>query len=265
MSEDERRAGIRESFVFFMGAGSSMVMQYLPVIIAGRLGATTTAAVLFGAVQATTPLLLFSRVYGAVMMPAFAGDADDAQSRAHLRLVQPFFLPSLAVALGVAPWVVASLGLAPRGDALSVGALVALMTLMQVWATPAVTILSARKRELVPALASLGGLVVAMLIWVVGVRTGEVLLLPMGLAVGAVMRSLVPMWVISGHRLGQLDASRVVTLLSGIGVALVLVALGRASTGVALAGGAVLVVTGFVMAYGTWRRGVVVSDENPSR
>lgn len=258
LSPSERRAGMRESAVFFVGAGSSMAMQYLPVIIAGRLQATTTAAMLFGAVQATAPLLLLSRVYGAVMMPAFAGDNDAKNSQAHLRLIQPFFLTSLAVALGLAPWVTVSLGLAPQGEALSVGALVALMTLMQVWSTPAVTILSARGRELVPAIASLSGLVVAMGVWAVGLRHALVASLPVGLALGAVVRSLVPMWVISGHQLGRLDSSQLRILLGGIGVALVLVALGRLPSGVALIGGAILVLAGLLLGFRIWRRDIPV-------
>src|SRR5207248_3812088 len=39
----------------------------------------------------------------------------------------------------------------PILQAIVIGALVALMTLLQVWATPAVTVLSARRQELVPA------------------------------------------------------------------------------------------------------------------
>jgi O-antigen/teichoic acid export membrane protein len=265
LTREERRASLRESFVFFVGAGSSMTMQYLPVIIAGRLQETTTAAILFGAVQATAPLLLLSRIYGAVMMPAFAGAADDTASHGHLRLIQPYFLPSLAVALGLAPWVVVSLGVAPTGSALSVGGLVALMTLMQVWATPAVTILSARKRELIPALASLGGLAVASLIWVLSVRTGVVLLLPVGLAVGAVVRSLVPMWVISGARLGRFDRARLAGLVSGVAVALSLLALSWAPTAIALGGGAFLVLIGLVLGYRAWPRATGSVDAHPAR
>lgn len=264
-SPEERRAGLREGMVFFVGAGSSMTMQYLPVIIAERLQATTTAALLFGVVQATAPLLLLSRVYGAVMMPALAGDADDRRSQIHLGIVRPFFVSTLAIALGIAPWVVFSLGIAPTGVALSVGALVALMTLMQVWATPAVTILSARKREFVPALASLCGLAVASLVWVVCVYTGEVILLPVGLALGAVIRSLVPMWVISGRAVGRFDQERQVVFISAIAVALVLVVLTRTTTSITLVGGALLAAWGLRMAYRTWHRVDLMADAHTAR
>lgn len=254
LTPEERRAGVREGIVFFVGAGSSMAMQYLPVIIAARMQATTTAAILFGAVQATAPLLLLSRVYGAVMMPAFAGDADEGHAHAHLRLVRPFFLSSLAVALGLAPWVALSLGLPPIGGALSVAALVALMTLLQVWATPAVTILSARKRELVPALASLGGLMVAVLVWIWGAKIGSVLLLPVGLAIGAVVRSLVPMWVIAGRRMGRLDRPMLGTLGGATGIAAVLVVVDRGGARLVLGGGALLLAGGLAWGYRTWTR-----------
>jgi O-antigen/teichoic acid export membrane protein len=260
----ERRAGLREGIVFFAGAGSSMAMQYLPVIIAGRMQATTTAAVLFGAVQATAPLLLLSRVYGAVMMPAFAGDADEGHAHAHMRLVQPFFLSSLAVALGLAPWVALSLGLPATGGVLSVAALVALMTLLQVWATPAVTILSARRREMVPALASLGGLVVAVLVWIWGAEIGSVLLLPVGLAIGAVVRSLVPMWVIAGRRMGRLDGPTLGTLGGAMSIAAVLVVVGRGTTPLALGGGALLLLGGLAWGYRTWTR-IQTGDADSAR
>jgi len=202
----ERRAGLRESAVFFVGAGSSMAMQFLPVVIAGRLQATTVAALLFGALQATTPLLLLSRIYGTIMMPTFAGAASDQSSQRHLTLIRPFFLPSLALALGIAPWIPVSLGVKPDVQAIVIGALVALMTLLQVWATPAVTVLSARRQELVPAASSLGGLIIACGVWAIGIKAGEIMLLPVGLALGAVARSLVPMWVISGYRIGRVDS-----------------------------------------------------------
>lgn len=265
LTAEERRAGLREGLVFFVGAGSSMTMQYLPVIIAERLQDMTTAALLFGAVQATAPLLLLSRIYGAVMMPAFAGDADDGRSQVHVGMIQPFLVSTLAIAFGIAPWVVLSLGIAPTGVALSVGALVALMTLMQVWATPAVTILSARKRELVPALASLTGLAVASLVWVVCVRTGVVLLLPVGLALGAVIRSLVPMWVISGQTVGRFDQERRVGIFGAIGVTLLVVLLARTTASIALIGGSLLALWGLGSAYRTWNRVNLTAHANPPR
>jgi O-antigen/teichoic acid export membrane protein len=265
LQPEERRAALREGVVFFVGAGSSMTMQYLPVIIAERLQAATTAGLLFGAVQATAPLLLLSRVYGAVMMPALAGETEAERAQAHVDMVRPFFVATLAIALGIAPWVVLSLGIPPIGAAVSVGALVALITLMQVWATPAVTVLSARKRELVPALASLGGLVVASLVWMAGVYTGEVILLPVGLALGAVIRSLVPMWVISGRLIGRLDQERLVVLVSAIAITLLMAALSRTSVGITLAGGALLAIGGLGVAYQIWRRMDSSADANSAR
>jgi len=264
LDPEERRTAIREGLVFFVGAGSSMTMQYLPVIIAERLQETTTAALLFGAVQATAPLLLFSRVYGAVMMPAFAGKEETERAQVHVAFVRPFFVATLAVALGIAPWVVWSLGLSPTGRALSIGALVALMTLMQVWATPAVTVLGAQRRERVPALASLAGLGVASGIWIIGAQTGETFLLPVGLALGAVIRSLVPMWVISGRPVGRFDRERRVGLLAAVGISLVVVVTARATPGIALFGGALLAAVGLGMVYRTWRH-LQPANEDPAR
>ena len=252
LTPEERRRGLRESAMFLLGAGSSMAMQYLPVVIAGRLEATTTAAVLFGALQATTPLLLLPRVYGAVMMPAFAADTGADRVADHLALVRPLFVPSLALALGLAPWVAASLGLRPEPSAMSVAALVALMTLLQVWATPAVTVLSARQREVIPAVASAAGLAVAGAVWVVAVRGDAVLLLPVGLALGAVVRSLVPVWMLSGRPLGRLDGPTLRRLVLSVALAVSIAVLSRGTTVVALAGGAALITTGLFACYRVW-------------
>ena len=260
LRDEERSAAVRESVVFFVGAGSSMAMQFLPVVIAGRLHATTTAALLFGAVQATAPLLLLSRIYGTIMMPAFAAvDAED-ESHKHLSLVRPFLVPSLALALGLAPWVPFSLGVAPDAAGISLGALVALMTLLQVWATPAVTVLSARHREMVPALSSLGGLLVAVAVWAWAVWSGSIYLLPLGLALGAVVRSLVPMWIITGRHVGNFGGGTWKFLLQSVGVVAVIAVLGRLGAQGALAGGTLLCGLGSVLALRVWRKsGVAVT------
>lgn len=265
LPDEERRRTIKESAVFFVGSGSSMAMQYLPVIIAGRLGAVAVAALLFGAVQATAPLLLLPRVYGAIMMPAFAATSGEGRSRRHIEAVQPFFLPTLAIALGLAPWVVVSIGLAPENEALAVGALIAIMTLMQVWATPAVTALSAQKRELVPAGASVAGLGLAGVIWLLSVYARLPVLLAVGLALGGAARSLIPMWIASGRPLGRLDRRRWTSLAAGGGLALGLGILGSMSRGVTLAGGAAMIGLGLTVGYRQWRNLRLPSNANPAR
>ena len=113
MPDEQRRLARRAAVLFSFGAGSSMAMQYLPVIIADHLAAPTAAAVLFGALQATTPLLLLSRVYGTVMMPALAAAESDQHSRRHAALLQDIHVPSLALALGLVPWILLSLDFVP--------------------------------------------------------------------------------------------------------------------------------------------------------
>jgi hypothetical protein len=132
---------------------------------------------------------------------------------------------------------------------------------MQVWATPAVTVLSARKRELVPALASVAGLGVAALLWAWGIRTTVTLWLPVGLAVGAVVRSLVPMWVIGGWQWGRVGSPMLGTLAGAVGIAGAVVALGNAAKSIAVIGGALLVAGGIAWGYWLWRR----VDAHPPR
>jgi hypothetical protein len=238
--------------MFTVGAGSSMAMMYLPVLIADGLTLPVTTAVLFGALQATTPLLLFSRVYGTVMMPAFAATESESRSQRHIDLMQPLYLPTLSIALGLGPWVVLALGLRPTPLTVSVAALVSLTTLMQVWATPAVTILSSRKRELIPALSSLGGLVVAAMCWGIALHLKLEILVPVGLAIGGLVRSLVPMWLYSGRKLGA--EPRVMAA----GVAWLVIALwagwtSRWGTQGALLGGSVLLLAGAAQAWRSYR------------
>jgi hypothetical protein len=249
VSSHERRTSVRESLVFFVGAGSSMTMQFLPVVIASRLSATAIAALLFGALQATTPLLLLSRIYSTIMMPAFAGAGSMEEASRHVNFVRPFFFPSLAIALGMAPWIPLTLGLPDEPAAISISAMVALITLLQVWATPAVTVLSARRQEFVPAAASVGGLAVAAVVWWVAVKWHQPLLLATGLALGAVVRSLVPMWVLSGKRRGALDSETVRFLGVMCASAVALVFLARAGRALGLAGATVLLLVGIRMSY----------------
>lgn len=258
----ERHLARRVSVIFLVGVGSSMTMQYLSVIIAGHSGATEVTAVLFGALQAMTPLLLLSRVYGTVMMPAIAAADSDTRSQRHNDLLVLLYLPGLGLALGLAPFVVISLGLPPEPGPVTVAGLVGLMILMQVWATPAVTALSSRGREIIPAGASLAGLVVAGLVWVAALRWQIPLLLPAGLALGGVVRSLVPMWLYSGGTLG-FRGGRVRRLLPGLGMTALLVFPTAWGGGWALAGGTVLVLTAVTMLIYQLRRLRVVRANTP--
>ena len=175
------------------------------------------------------------------------------------------FVPTLALALGLAPWVAVSLGLRPDPAVMSVAGLVALMTVLQVWATPAVTVLSARKRELIPAAASAAGLAVAAAVWVIAVVRQTALLLPLGLALGAVVRSLIPVWILSGRAVGSLSWSVVARLGWSVGLAGAVAALSFASPVVALSGGAVLVAGGLAACYRVWDTMQRERDAHPAR
>jgi O-antigen/teichoic acid export membrane protein len=243
----ERRLAIRASGLFFVGAGSSMALQYLPVIISGHLAASVTTALLFGALQAGGVLLLLTRAYGTVMMPSFAADHNDSRPSRHMVAVRAIFLPSLALGLGFAPWVVLSLGFTPGPRSVTIAALVILLVLMQVWATPAVTVLSSRGREWIPALASLAGLLLASVFWTVAMRTAESFLLPVGLVAGGAVRSLLPLWIFHGcpvrpSRAGGLAA------VGGVAasVAILVWAVPRGAT-MALAGGTALLTVGLLL------------------
>jgi O-antigen/teichoic acid export membrane protein len=257
ITEEQRRLARRAAVLFSFGAGSSMAMQYLPVLIANHLAAPTAAAILFGALQATTPLLLLSRVYGTVMMPALAASATDEEARRHAATLEALYVPSLALALGLAPWILLSLGLRPEPLSMSVAGLVALMTIMQVWATPAVTALSSRSREWIPAAASVMGLLLAVSLWAMALRTQAAILLPIGLALGGVVRSLVPLWLFSGRPVGfgSRGLSRAGACLA---IALGFWWLGRQSSNAMLIGGTVLLVLGGALVLhryrGFWRR-----------
>lgn len=231
----ERRQAIRESTLFFVGAGSSTVMQFLPTVLAGRLDSDTVAAILFGALHASAPLLLLSRVYMTVMMPAAAA-SDDGPAEAisgHMTLARRLMAPCLALALGGSPWIVLSLGMSINYFTTGTAAMVALMMVFQVWSTPAVTLLSARKRELVPALSSVLGLAIAGAVWWVAADLQNAALLPVGLAFGAVARSLLPAWIASGWEIGRVDL-RLLGLIGLVGT-ICAIALGAVALGPAVA------------------------------
>lgn len=242
----EKHLAIRESIIFFVGVGSSTAMQFLPTIIASRFESGALAAILFGAITATAPLLLLSRVYGAIMMPSLAGTAEEGGIRAHMAAVDALFIPSLAVALGLAPWVVLSLNETVDPFTTMTASMIALMTLFQVWATPAVTVLSARHREIVPALASLGGLAVASLFWAAAINLDLPPLLALGICAGGLVRSLVPEWIASGKQTGRIDRKHVERLFASMALTALIVAASHAPAPLALGTGALMVAAGAV-------------------
>ena len=140
---------------------------------------------------------------------------------------------------------------------MSIASLVAVMTIMQVWATPAVTTLSSRNREIIPAAASVLGLLVAGLFWWLALRRQEVILLPVGLALGGTVRSLVPMWLFSGRPTG-LDRPGLQRAGSCLLIALGFGWLGRQNSNAMLIGGTgLLLLGGALVLYryrGLWRQ-----------
>jgi O-antigen/teichoic acid export membrane protein len=261
----ERRLAIRESLVFFVGAGCSTAMQFLPTVLAGKLDSTAAAAILFGALHATSPLLLLSRVYMTVMMPAIASGDEARSVESHMEAVRAIFLPSLAIAFGAAPWVVLSLGMEIDLFTVSTAAMVGLTTLFQVWSTPAVTALSASHRELVPALASVGGLVIASCVWWVAMDRGSAALLPVGLVAGSFVRGLVPAWIGSGRAFGRIDLRVLKTVLLACAMCGVVWSCGVVSLAPSLAIGAALALFGLMVIVVAWRRRAERVHEDPPR
>lgn len=249
VTPEERRRVIRESSVFALGAGSATAMQFLAPTLAGKLDAPAVAAILFGSLNATAPLLVLSRVYTTVMLPALAaGDEAAGGVEDHARTLEALFFPSLAMAFGAAPWIPLSLGVEISPFTVATAALIGVVTLGQVWATPAVTILSARHRELVPALSSAGGLAVAGVIWWAALVREDPSLLPVGLAAGSVVRSLVPAWIGGGLRRGTFGLAVVPKVLLAAGLCGVVLACGRLEPIPSLALGAAVALGGALAA-----------------
>jgi hypothetical protein len=183
----------------------------------------------------------------------------------HYEIANELFLPSLAFALGLAPWVVLSLGVPLAPAVTATAALVSLGTLLQVWSTPAVTRLSADGREFIPAIASVSGLVAASVVWWFGAAASLPLAFPIGLAVGAAFRSCLPAWMADGFPLGEFDSASALRGGAAIVVAIVLVASSLASDRVSLIAGFVLVCAGAIGAANVVRSHAITSRANPAR